>query len=156
MWACFFQHQTWLNAAAKKRSYSWLWKQTCAHFVFYFAQRQNTEPILQQLKSYSLFSKKTSQECKTALTSQYWTLSLVFVFCLFVLLSRRHSDHISEGSQVSKVTLCVKNLKWHWPTELQRSGIELPGQLKTEASMGQNQSPGIFNLVISGWGRGEL
>ena len=86
----------------------------------------------------------------------FWSLSFVSFFCLFVLLSRRHSDHISEGSQVSKVTLCVKNLKWHWPTELQRSGIELPGQLKTEASMGQNQSAGIFNLVISGWGRGEL
>ena len=33
---------------------------------------------------------------------------------------------MSEGSQVSKVTLCVKNLKWQRP----RSGIELPGQLK--------------------------
>ena len=35
---------------------------------------------------------------------------------------------MSEGSQVSKVTLCVKILKWHSPTP--RSGIELPGQLK--------------------------
>ena len=30
--------------------------------------------------------KKTSQECETALTSQYQTLYLVFVFCLFVFL----------------------------------------------------------------------
>ena len=46
---------------------------------------------------------KTSQECKTALTSQYKTLLFVFVY---------HSDHMSEGSQVSKVTLCVQILKW--------------------------------------------
>ena len=40
--------------------------------------------------------QKTSQECKTALTSEYKTL-----FC------RHHSDQMSEGSQGSKVTLCV-------------------------------------------------
>ena len=27
--------------------------------------------------------------------------------------SPHHSDQMSEGSQVSKVTLCVKILKWH-------------------------------------------
>ena len=61
-------------------------------------------------------------------------LFVFFPFCLFVFLSWQHSDQMSEGSQVSKVTLCVKILKWqsvthplsHWP----RSGIELPGQLK--------------------------
>ena len=37
----------------------------------------------------------------------------------------------SEGSQVSKVTICVKFLKWQSVTEWPRSGIELPGQLKT-------------------------
>ena len=30
---------------------------------------------------------ETSQECKTALTSQYYTLFLVFVSCLFIFLS---------------------------------------------------------------------
>ena len=30
---------------------------------------------------------KTSQDCETALTSQYKTRFLVFVFCLFVFLS---------------------------------------------------------------------
>ena len=79
--------------------------------------------------------KKTSQECKTALTSQYWFLFLVFVFlsfcffdflyfcifvflslCLSVILSRHHSDEMSDGSQVSKVTLCVEILKWQWVT----------------------------------------
>ena len=34
-------------------------------------------------------------------------------FCLFVFLSRHHSDQMSQWSQVSKVTLCVKILKWH-------------------------------------------
>ena len=42
---------------------------------------------------------------------------------------------MSEGSEVSKVTLCVRILKWHppthWPSEWPMSGIELPGQLKT-------------------------
>ena len=40
---------------------------------------------------------------------------------------------MAEGAQVSKVTLCVKILKWHSATmKTPRSGIELPGQLKTE------------------------
>ena len=47
---------------------------------------------------------------------------------LFVFLSRRHSDQMSEGSQVSKVTLYVQILKCHNPPP--REGIELPGQLK--------------------------
>ena len=55
-------------------------------------------------------------------------------FCFSVFLSRHHSDQMSEGSQVSKVSLCVKILKWHPPTDSvsqwPRSGIELPGQLK--------------------------
>ena len=41
---------------------------------------------------------------------------------------------MSEGSQVSKVTLCVKTRKWQWVsdslTDWPRSSIELPGQLK--------------------------
>ena len=128
---------------------------------------------------------KTSQECETALTSQYQIIFLVFLsfyffvflpfcpfvlfsfcplallsfflfvflsfctfrnfcilyFCLFVFSSWHHTDQMSEGSQVSKVTICVKILKWqwltavHWLTDWPRSGIELPGQLKTD-SMG--------------------
>ena len=38
-------------------------------------------------------------------------------FCFSVFLSRHHSDQMSEGSQVSKVSLCVKILKWHLPTQ---------------------------------------
>ena len=34
-------------------------------------------------------------------------------FCLYVFLSRHHSDEMSEGLEVSKVTICVKILKWH-------------------------------------------
>ena len=49
---------------------------------------------------------ETSQECKTALTSQFKTLCLYF--CIFVFLSRHHFDQMSEGSQS---TLCVQNLK---------------------------------------------
>ena len=37
---------------------------------------------------------------------------------------------MSEGSEVSKVSLCVKILKWRSVTPSPRSGIELPGQLK--------------------------
>ena len=60
---------------------------------------------------------KTSQECETALMSQYQTLVLVFVFwyffsfCLSVFLSRLHPNQMSEGSHVSKDTLCVEILK---------------------------------------------
>ena len=101
---------------------------------------------------------KTSQECETALTLQYDTLFLVFVFCLFVFmsfcifvfmsfctfvffsfflflflsclfvflllvflsfycLSFCFLSDMSEGSQVSKVTLCVKIQKWQWVSE---------------------------------------
>ena len=53
--------------------------------------------------------------CETALISQYWTLFLVFMllsFCIFVFLSRHHSDQMSEGFQMSEATLCVQILKW--------------------------------------------
>ena len=79
---------------------------------------------------------KTLQECKTVLTSQYYTIFFIFVFFSpFVFLSRHHSDQMSEGSQLSKVTLCVQILKWqsfttHSP--LRRVDIELPGQLRTK------------------------
>ena len=53
-----------------------------------------------------------------------------FSFFLIVFLSRHHADQISEGSQVSQVTLCVKIQKWQSVTFWPRSGIELPGQLK--------------------------
>ena len=38
---------------------------------------------------------------------------LSFCPCLYVFLSRHHSDEMSEGLEVSKVTICVKILKWH-------------------------------------------
>ena len=38
-------------------------------------------------------------------------------FCLMVFLSGHHADQISEGSEVSKVTLCVKILKWRWVSQ---------------------------------------
>ena len=44
--------------------------------------------------------------------------------------SPHYPDQMSEGYQVSKVTLCVKILKWHLITQWPRVGIELPGQLK--------------------------
>ena len=38
---------------------------------------------------------------------------LVFLsFCIFVFLCRHHADQVSEGSQVSKVTICVEIPKW--------------------------------------------
>ena len=57
-------------------------------------------------------------------------LFVFLFFCLFVFLSWHHSDQMSEGSQVSKVTLCdqILNLKWHPVTDNQST--ELPGQLK--------------------------
>ena len=75
--------------------------------------------------------------CNSFVISYYEFCSFVFLFfCIFLcaFLSGHQSDQMSEGSQVWKVTLCVKILKWrsvsqsvtHWP----RSGIELPGQLK--------------------------
>ena len=45
--------------------------------------------------------------------NQHFFCLFVFLsFCLSVFLSRHHSDQMSEGSQVSKVTLCVEVLKW--------------------------------------------
>ena len=42
----------------------------------------------------------------------------VFLFLhLFFFLSRHHFDPMSEGSDVSKVTLCVETLKWQSVTE---------------------------------------
>ena len=44
------------------------------------------------------------------------------LFCVFV--SGHHSDQMSEGSQVSKVTICVQIIKWHSMTKV------MPWQLK--------------------------
>ena len=38
-------------------------------------------------------------------------------FCFSVFLSRHHSDQMSEGSQLSMVTLCVKIQKWQSVTQ---------------------------------------
>ena len=40
-----------------------------------------------------------------------------------------HSDQMSEGSQVTKVTICVQYSEVA-VSESKRVGIELPGQLK--------------------------
>ena len=45
-----------------------------------------------------------------------------------LFFSTHHSDQMSDGSQVSKVTICVQILKWH--RRQPRVGIEMPGQLK--------------------------
>ena len=59
----------------------------------------------------------------------------VFLLFFFFFLSGPHSDKMSKRSQVSKVTLCVEILQWQSVTESltdwPRSGIELPGQLKS-------------------------
>ena len=52
-----------------------------------------------------------------------------FKFFSQLFFSPHHPDQMSKGSQVSKVTLCVKILKWQSATQTPRSGIELPGQL---------------------------
>ena len=49
-----------------------------------------------------------------------------------------------EGSQFSKVYICVQILKWRSPR--QRVGIELPGQLKRGKEI----------LVLDGWGSGKI
>ena len=43
-------------------------------------------------------------------------LFVMLSFCLFVFLSGHHCDQMSEGSRVSKVTLCVKMA--HSPTKV--------------------------------------
>ena len=51
---------------------------------------------------------------------------LVFVISL---LSRHHADQMSEGSEVSKVTLCVKFLKWHPLTQSVSQSLTDQGQV---------------------------
>ena len=68
---------------------------SASSFLFYFGLMINTE-------------------------GQGWGIFFFSSFCLFVFLSfylfvflfRHHSDQMSEGSEVSKVTLCVETLKW--------------------------------------------
>ena len=67
----------------------------------------------------------TLKHCKSAKLPWHQNMKCIFS-------SEHFFDQMSEGSQVSKVTLCVKILKWHPPSHWPRSGIELPGQLKTE------------------------
>ena len=93
-----------------------------------FSFRQYCSNISSHLPSLMMLRMtKTSQKWETALTSQYQILFLVFVFCLlsfvylsflsfslfvlFAFLSGHHADQMSEWSEVSKVTLCVKILK---------------------------------------------
>ena len=58
-----------------------------------------------------------------------------FYSSIFSYFSAHYFDQMSEGSKVSKVTICVEILKWQsltdWLTQWPRSDIGLPGQLKT-------------------------
>ena len=56
---------------------------------------------------------KTSQECETALASQYQTLFLVFVFSKFSILIFSPFCQMFEGSWLPKVSHCVQVLKCH-------------------------------------------
>ena len=106
-----------------------VWRSSVASCLIYTA-RSARPSFIQKILFTQFIQKlvdhlsKTSQECETGLTSQYWTLFLILVFfvffCLFVFfvfLSTHHSDQMCEGSEVSKVTLYVKILKWHSPSQ---------------------------------------
>ena len=75
-------------------------------------------------KTQSIVLKKKLKHRKRAKLPWRHNIELSFchlafhLFCLFL------------GPQVSKVTLCVKILKWQSVSHSPRSGIELPGQLK--------------------------
>ena len=51
------------------------------------------------------------------LTSYNFAFLSFLYFFLFVFLSRHHADQMSEGSEVSKVTLCVVIINWHSLTD---------------------------------------
>ena len=44
---------------------------------------------------------------------QYCPDVAILIFFFFAFFSFCHSHQMSEGSRVSKVTLCVEILKWH-------------------------------------------
>ena len=80
-----------------------------------------------------MFSKKNSflfLSISLLFSIFFFTFLVFFLHLCSFFLSTYHSDQMSEGSEVSKVTLCVKILKWQSATHWPRSGIELPGQLK--------------------------
>ena len=52
-------------------------------------------------------------------------LACLLKFSCFSHFSRHHSDQMSEGSQVSKVTICIQIQKWQWVSEWPRVGKEL-------------------------------
>ena len=80
------------------------------------------QPIFNQISS--TFFKKNYNDFLTF----FIEFSLVFflskclnVFSTCFYFSAHHSDQMSEGSQVSKVTICVKILKWRLLTEMQKA-----------------------------------
>ena len=78
-------------------------------FLYWFlALYPKPRTLLDYLKKKSIkgYVSKSSQECKTALTSQHLTLFLLFAFLYLSLFV--HFDQMSEGSQALKVTLCVQ------------------------------------------------
>ena len=77
-------------------------------------------------------------------------------FFLDFFFSAHHPDQMSDGSQVSKVTLCVEILKWHLATTKTktRSGIELPGQLKIQNEGKRSKAVWTFPKIHPVW-KGE-
>ena len=97
--------------------------------------QEKNQDLIPSLKSTCL-TKKTFQKCETALASQFDSLeeekslkkvenggSFFYLkkskekledknWKIQIFSSAYHSDQMSEGSQVSEVTICVKILKW--------------------------------------------
>ena len=67
----------------------WWWGERRGGHPSHFWRRTSSKCLHHHLqvnvRTWVFFLKdiKTSQECETALTSEYWTLFLVFVFCRF-------------------------------------------------------------------------
>ena len=70
--------------------------------------------IIQYFLSSIVHFLKNSNIVRVRNCTEITMLNSLFGHCLFVFLSRHHSDQMSEGSQVSKVTLCVRILTWLW------------------------------------------
>ena len=79
--------------------------------MLYFGQSDNQTNNPVNLKQVCLQRSDQAEFCITILNFLFG-LFVFLPFCIFVFLSRHHSDQISEGSEVSKVTLCVEILKW--------------------------------------------
>ena len=84
---------------------------------------ENSDPSLATEKGRKLPKIRPGERCKIIIFCLFclfclfvflsFCLFVFLYFCLLVFLSRHHVDQMSEGCQVSKVTICVKILKWH-------------------------------------------